>query len=180
MDIAKKHDVHCVRCGVRTGLFTREKLSKGECLCLKCQHKLPTLFYESFKLLSIEQYNKMLTYITEEIPILSEAFKDYHSYLNLHLDPVNGILMYKSQNAPDLYLKAENIISFRLKYLPDKKKKGGKVEINLECSHPPFFIDTTINDAESDWTEVSDFMSHYEFMHERLVTHKFQLENIIL
>ena len=154
-------DVYCANCGTRTGLITRQWLLDDKCLCVNCQNKLPAYFQRHYGSLTFEIYSVMASYMSGESKELGKQFKKKHTFLDLQLDAVNGILRYKTANANPLYVKLENILDFSLEYHPHLVQNGASsITMTLECIKPYILIheDLLLTGSEYDCNQ---FMNYY-------------------
>ncbi len=154
-------DVYCANCGTRTGAITRVWLLDDKCLCVNCQNALPTYFQRHYGSLSFETYSVLFSYMSGESKELGKQFKKKHTFLDLQLDAVNGILRYKTSNAKPLYVKLENISDFYLEYHPQLGQNGtSSITMTLECIKPYILIheDLLLTGSEYDCNQ---FMNYY-------------------
>ena len=154
-------DVYCANCGARTGLITRTWLLDDRCLCVNCQNALPSYFKNKYGTMTLEQNSKVHSYISAESKELSKKFEKKHSFLDLQLDAVNGILCYKTAKSVPMYVKLENIANFSLEcHCRSAQKQYGTVTMTLECIEPNFYIIENLESIGSE-DDCYKFMEYY-------------------
>lgn len=154
-------DVYCAKCGTRTGIITRQWLLDDKCLCVNCQNVIPAYFQRNYGSLSFETYSVIASYMTGESKELGKQFKKKHTFLDLQLDAINGILRYKTSNANPLYVKLENISDFSLEYHPHLVQNGtSSITMTLECINPYLVIQEKLLSTGSEY-DCNQFMKYY-------------------
>lgn len=157
----RSDDIYCASCGVRTGIFTRESLLAGKCLCAVCQNRIPMLYRKKLNCYTIEEYTELVKYLKEESKPLESVFVKSHRFSDLMLDVDHGILCYKHKNTPTIYFKLENVVTFDLRFYGNPEETG-IAELSLICSHPNIDAADTIDECCT-LDEMDDFLMNCRY-----------------
>ena len=155
-------EINCARCGGKTNLITRRKLSDGACVCGKCLSRIPGPIAENVRDLDTKDFEELHHYIYRENKKLGEQFRETHRYKNIHIDTRNN-LYYLDTMSPRVYLKLEYLSEFHLEFVADELKEGflrdtvtGKVYLKMKSSFPVFYVDRVIAEGVKAGADVKD------------------------
>lgn len=141
-------EIHCAKCGKKTNMLFRTKLTDGSYLCSDCTSMIPDYMMDSVrKCYSFEGYKSLIDYIDYSNEVLRYVFEETHAYYNIHIDTEHGLFYIgKSVNANTVFLRMRYIDDYNLTFSAEEIKEGtfgdkiaGKILFRIQMGHPIFY-----------------------------------------
>lgn len=146
-------DVYCAKCGKKTRLLARIRLTDDKYLCFKCTSIIPEYMWNSVcKSYSLRDYRQLTEYIEYSNKVLRPIFTETHSYYNIHIDTEHGLFFIgKFVDDNTVFLRMRYIDDYKLVFTAEEVKEGtfgdkitGKILFRIQMGHPVFYHETVL------------------------------------
>lgn len=165
-------EIHCAKCGKKTNMLFRTKLTDGNYLCSDCTSMIPDYMMDSVRnCYSLEGYQNLIEYIDYSNKALRPLFQETHAYYNIHIDADHGLFYIgKSVNANTVFLRMRYIDDYNLTFSAEEIKEGtfgdkiaGKILFRIQMGHPIFYHEEVLDQNSRVKAKKAFFGTEYRY-----------------